>query len=714
MLIRDSRGAFLRPEANPAAQTMAKPKTTSSQRRRIDPLIAAAVTLFLGAVAFAAVPAVNAGLATTAGMFLLVGLICVAFAGVFALRLTGEPLAEREPGADTLLIALEEPAAFASADGRIHVANAAWTEIFGEQPRLPKTGPAAANLFAALGAARRGDHGKAVLKVRGQDHHATVTAVADRRYLVRLSGPAPEPLALPTAAAEVLAAFNQASPPPPKVLDAFAAASPFGAALLEGDDAFTATIVEANPTLAATPGYLGAGSVFGEMIEPVTRADAIRRLAEHPHTEAALEVRLAKDPTKIAHLYLSKSAGRWVAYLVDVSEQKQIELQLAQSQKMQAIGQLAGGVAHDFNNLLTAIFMQLDVLASRHPVGDPSYEGLNEIRQTSTRAADLVRKLLAFSRKQTVQREILDLGELISEFEVLLRRVLQEDVTLHTEYGRSLPHVRADRGQLETAVMNLAVNARDAIRSHGGSTVTIRTARVSADDAQAMGYPAAQGEQAMIEVSDDGSGIPPEVIDKIFDPFFTTKPVGEGTGLGLATVYGIVKQSDGWIAVDSTVGKGTAFRIFLPVHIPVAGAAPIAPPAKPVRPQARDLSGAGRILFVEDEDAVRGVAAKLLRARGYEVIEAASGEEALELAELHAGSIDLMISDVVMPGMQGPDLLKAARGYLRGAPVMFISGYAEAEFSNLLEGEANISFLAKPIDIKTLAERVKQELQRAA
>jgi two-component system cell cycle sensor histidine kinase/response regulator CckA len=358
--------------------------------------------------------------------------------------------------------------------------------------------------------------------------------------------------------------------------------------------------------------------------------------------------------------------------------------------------------------------MQLDVLASRHPVGDPSYEGLNEIRQTSARAADLVRKLLAFSRKQTVQREILDLGELISEFEVLLRRVLYEDVKLATEYGRNLPQVRIDRSQLETAVMNLAVNARDAVRTHGGGQVTIRTARLSQEQARELGYPTAQGDQALIEVSDDGPGIPADIRDKIFDPFFTTKPVGEGTGLGLATVYGIVKQSDGWIHLDSTVGKGTAFRIFLPVHVPVEGVTPAPQPAAPKRAQARDLSGAGRILFVEDEDAVRGVAAKLLRARGYEVIEAASGEEALELAEAHAGQIDLMISDVVMPGMQGPDLLKHARIYLGEAPVMFISGYAESEFSDLLEGETNISFLPKPIDIKTLAERVKQELQKAA
>src|ERR1700756_3998007 len=220
-------------------------------------------------------------------------------------------------------------------------------------------------------------------------------------------------------------------------------------------------------------------------MEPAGGADAAQRLATGTAGAAPLEVRLAHDPARIAHLYLSKTDGRWVAYLVDVSEQKQVELQLAQSQKMQAIGQLAGGVAHDFNNLLTAIFMQLDVLAARHPVGDPSYEGLNEIRQTSTRAADLVRKLLAFSRKQTVQRETLDLGELISEFEVLLRRLLREDVKLETDYGRNLPFVRADKSQLETAVMNLAVNARDAMRSQGkgapdekgSGVVRIRTAR---------------------------------------------------------------------------------------------------------------------------------------------------------------------------------------------------------------------------------------------
>jgi two-component system cell cycle sensor histidine kinase/response regulator CckA len=697
-----------------ASRTTAEPPAVAGGRRRIDALTSAAVGFFLVAVGFTAWVAMHSSPVLLATLMLLTGLAGVACLGLFVLRGSAEPAGDLEQSPERLIEALDEAAALAAADGRLLATNRAWRESVGVSPRLPKAGASAASLFAALTAARRGEPGRATLRLGGAERAATVSPFGARRFLVRLAGEPSAALALPAAALEVLTAFSSAASPPPKVLDAFAAASPFGAALLEGEDPFAAVIVEANPALKAVAGGGAPGQAFGELIEPASRADAAQRLAAGTAGAAPLEVRLAHDPARIAHLYLARSEGRWVAYLVDVSEQKQIELQLAQSQKMQAIGQLAGGVAHDFNNLLTAIFMQLDVLAARHPVGDPSYEGLNEIRQTSTRAADLVRKLLAFSRKQTVQREILDLGELISEFEVLLRRVLYEDVKLATEYGRNLPRVRVDRGQLETAVMNLAVNARDAVRAHGGGQVTIRTARVPQEEAVRLGYPGAQGDQALIEVADDGPGIPPEIRDKIFDPFFTTKPVGEGTGLGLATVYGIVKQSDGWIHMDTKVGEGTAFRIFLPVHHQ-AEIVPATPqPAQPKRAQARDLSGAGRILFVEDEDAVRGVAAKLLRARGYEVIEAASGEEALELAETHAGEIDLMISDVVMPGMQGPDLLKQARAYLGEAPVMFISGYAESEFSDLLEGESNISFLPKPIDIKTLAERVKQELQKAA
>ncbi|HJV41352.1 cell cycle histidine kinase CckA [Caulobacter sp.] len=681
--------------------------STGAPRRRFDPWLAGAAVFFVAAAGFSAAPALKAGPATLAGLLLLLGVAGVAVLGLVAIRGSASGGSDADQ-AEGFIDALSEPAGLAAPDGRVLAANAAWRALMGDRRRLPK-GVAGSSLFAALVQARNGEMGEGVLHAGGVDHTARVSRLVGGRLLIRLTPVVgPEPVVAPAAPTPMA----ERAAPPPSTLDAFAGASPFGAALLEGLEPFKSRVLEANPALTAMTGAK-AGMMFGELIDAASRAEAETRLAEG--RAGPYEVRLARDPTRIAHLYLYRAEGRLVAYMIDVSEQKQMELQLAQAQKMQAIGQLAGGVAHDFNNLLTAIQLRLDELLHRHPVGDPSYEGLNEIRQTGVRAADLVRKLLAFSRKQTVQREVLDLGELISEFEVLLRRLLREDVKLITDYGRDLPQVRADKSQLETAVMNLAVNARDAVRAaKGGGVVRIRTARLTRDEAIGLGFPAADGDCAFIEVSDDGPGIPPDVMGKIFDPFFTTKPVGEGTGLGLATVYGIVKQSDGWIHVHSRPGEGAAFRIFLPIYDAPAGVVAAQATAEPVKPRAaRDLSGAGRILFVEDEDAVRSVAARLLRARGYEVLEAADGEEALLIAEEHAGTIDLLISDVIMPGIDGPTLLKKARGYLGTAPVMFISGYAEAEFSDLLEGETGVTFLPKPIDIKTLAERVKQQLQAA-
>ncbi len=686
---------------------MAQPLELDGRKgRRFDPLAAAVALFFTLAVLFAIYPALRAGPANMGGILLLLGLVGVVFFAVLALR------AARDGGGESaepvlLMGALDEPAALVTQDGRILVANLAWDRLAGDSPRLPKAqGPGA--LFAALNAARRGETGAARLETLIDTREAVFTSLDARRFLVRFK---PPQTAAATAPAPLVEAAQPATP-----LDAIAAAAPFGAALLDGADPLTAPIGQVNPAIRAmTGGADPTGAGLASLIEANSWAEAAARITQG--REGPVEVRLAHDPSRIAHLYLTRNGGGFVAYLVDVSEQKQIELQLAQSEKMRAIGQLAGGVAHDFNNLLTAIQLRLDELLQRHSVGDPSHEGLIEIRQTSLRAADLVRKLLTHARKQTVQRQALELGEVISEIEVLLRRVLREDVRLETDYGRNLPVVRADKSELETAVMNLAVNARDAMRAQGGGVVRIRTARLTHDEAKSLGYAddqAASGDVAMIEVSDTGPGIPPDVMKNIFVPFFTTKPVGEGTGLGLATVYGIVKQADGWIHVDSPPGKGASFRIFLPVYTPseTEAAAP-APVVAPPRPAARDLSGAGRILFVEDEDAVRTVAARLLRARGYEVIEAADGEEALVLAEEHAGQIDLLISDVIMPGMDGPTLLKKARGFLGDAPVMFISGYAEAEFSDLLEDEPDVTFLPKPLDIKTLAERVKQQLQAA-
>jgi two-component system cell cycle sensor histidine kinase/response regulator CckA len=685
---------------------MTDPEVLEAGRpRRFDPLATAAVGFFALALVFAAYPAIHAGSASMGGLLLLVGLAGVGVFTILALRGGGEPVLEGlDP--EALLAALGEPACIVTADGRITSVNPSWETALGGLRRLPKSA-GAGGFFSALTAARRGGPGLARLRVGEAERSVAVTALGARRYLVRLEPePASAPLVEPPSAPVAMG---------PAALDAFAAAAPFGAALLSGDDPLEATIAQANPAIEAMCGGKPLdGLRLADLIEPASWTEAAHRI--EAGRAGPVEVRIALAPGRIAHLYLTRASAGFVAYLVDVSEQKQIELQLAQSEKMRAIGQLAGGVAHDFNNLLTAIQLRLDELLQRHPVGDPSYEGLSEIRSTAVRAADLVRKLLTHARKTTVQRETLELGELISEFEVLLRRLLREDVRLETDYGRNLPLVRADKSQLETAVMNLAVNARDAVRAQGGGVVRIRTARLTEAEARALGYAddrALAGDVALIEVADNGPGIPPDVMSNIFVPFFTTKAVGEGTGLGLATVYGIVKQADGWIHVASEPGHGAAFRIFLPVYTPPATLTAAPAPVAPIRPVARDLSGAGRILFVEDEDIVRGVAARLLRARGYEVIEAADGEEALLLAEEHAGKIDLLISDVIMPGMDGPSLLKKARGFLGAAPVMFISGYAEAEFSDLLEDESGVTFLPKPLDIKILAERVKQQLQPA-
>jgi len=433
--------------------------STGASRRRFDPWLVGAAVFFVAAAAFSAAPALKAGPVTLAGLLLLLGVAGVAILGLVAIRGSAAGGNDTDQ-AEGFIDALSEPASLAAPDGRLLAANLAWREVMGEQRRLPK-GVAGSSLFAALVQARKGEMAHGVLRASGVDHTAKVSRLAGGRLLIRLT-----PIVEPERVVETLAPAPVAerAAPPPTTLDAFAGASPFGAALLEGLDPFKSKVLEVNPALTTMTGGK-PGMVFGDLIDTASRAEAETRLNEGK--AGPFEVRLARDQTRIAHLYLYRAEGRVVAYMIDVSEQKQMELQLAQSQKMQAIGQLAGGVAHDFNNLLTAIQLRLDELLHRHPVGDPSYEGLNEIRQTGVRAADLVRKLLAFSRKQTVQREVLDLGELISEFEVLLRRLLREDVKLITDYGRDLPQVRADKSQLETAVMNLAVNARDAVRGQG-------------------------------------------------------------------------------------------------------------------------------------------------------------------------------------------------------------------------------------------------------
>jgi len=675
---------------------------TASERRTLDPLLPLMAVGFILAIGALAYPAFRADPMSAPGLILIATVGTITLLGML-----GFTRAERKHLPDNTVVdvldAMSEPAVMVWATGQVLAYNAAWAQANGAMTALPK-GKSASALYMAFAQARVGEQGRAIVVIGDREQEVLIGQAGEGRFLVRAAPEAVLPLA--GAAPSSTGAANAGES------RAMAAGAPFGSAVLAADDLFTGKVEDANAALALLTGPASAGdAAFGHLFEPGGVSEARARLAEG--SSGPIELVARAFPDRMLHLYVAPEGSRRRVWLFDVSAQKSLELQLSQAHKMQAVGQLAGGVAHDFNNLLTAIQLQLSGLLERHPVGDPSYEGLNEIRQTAIRAADLVRKLLAFSRKSTVRRERLDLGELVGEFTVLLRRLLREDVRLETDYGRDLPVVLADKSQLETAVMNLAVNARDAMRGvvePGAGVVTIKTRRLSADQARVLGWAAPTTEAvALIEVSDTGVGVPPELLDKIFEPFFTTKAVNEGTGMGLATVYGIVEQAGGHINVANLENSGAAFRIFLP-EAAEAELAQIAPVEVRVKAP-RDVSGTGRILFVEDEAAVRLIAAKLLRQRGYDVIEAADGEEALILAEEHAGTIDMMISDVIMPGLDGPSLLKKARPFLGDAPVMFISGYAESDFSDLLQDEVGVSFLPKPLDIKTLAERVKLALR---
>jgi two-component system cell cycle sensor histidine kinase/response regulator CckA len=399
-----------------------------------------------------------------------------------------------------------------------------------------------------------------------------------------------------------------------------------------------------------------------------------------------------------------------IVYALETTEHRRLETQVKQQQKMDSVGQLAGGVAHDFNNVLTAIIGFSDLLLTNHKPSDPSFQDIMNIKQNANRAASLVRQLLAFSRRQTLRPQILNLADLLSDLSILLQRLLGENVKLEMVHGRDLWPVKADLNQLEQVIINLAVNARDAMPS--GGKLSIRTRNVSAADIHAFNHrPLPETDCVMIEVEDTGTGIPPEARDRIFEPFFSTKEVGKGTGLGLSTVYGIVKQTGGHIFFDSIVGKGTVFRIFIPRHAQQEEV-PVAASGGEKAAEIADLTGTASILLVEDEEAVRAFAARALQTRGYTVHSAASGVEALEVMKQVGGKVDLVVSDVVMPEMDGPTLLRELRKDRPDLKIIFVSGYAEDAFAkNLPEGE-EFQFLPKPFSLKQLATAVKETLGR--
>lgn len=517
-------------------------------------------------------------------------------------------------------------------------------------------------------------------------------------------------------------------------------------------------IVAANAALASLAGValssLAPGAALGDLLHPQDRRlleAELGRLSAMPGGRTGLEVRLGgaagqaeaeEGAQTVAMVSISPlveddtTIGGAVVRFIDISRHRAIETQLAQTQKMQAVGQLAGGIAHDFNNLLTAIIAATDMSLERAGADEATRADLVHVRRSAERGAALVRQLLAFGRKQTLQPRVIALNAAIEDVASLLRRLLGQRIAITLDLDRPGSLVRVDPVQFDQVIVNLALNARDAMPR--GGRLTIRTGAVTLYRPLVRGQEVIPpGRYAMVEVADTGSGIAPENLGRLFEPFFTTKRDSGGTGLGLAMVYGIVRQTDGFIAVESTLGEGTTFRIYIPRHegatLPdppedsvaarlaasaprlAAGGAPCvpAPIATTGLQQGRGDQGReqhaqsrGTILLVEDEEPVRRLTARGLSLSGWAVLTADNGEAALAVLAEQAEPPVALVSDVSMPGMDGPALVRAVRAMLPALPVILVSGYADTDPLTDLPG-APVQFLPKPFSIKDLAARLE-------
>ncbi len=510
----------------------------------------------------------------------------------------------------------------------------------------------------------------------------------------------------------------------------FFQSAPFGIASVSADGRITSSNGAFARLMLDASGGIGkrAVDVLARADDKSARVeieDHLRRVLAGKAGGQPLETALS--PTTVRRVYMSpmveQATDREAAmlYVVDATEQKALEVQFAQSSKMEAVGKLAGGIAHDFNNVLTAIIGYSDLLLQTHAMSDPAYKDIKNIQGSAYRAAGMVRQLLSFSRRQTLQAESLLLDEVINENTSILRTSLGEKISLKVQPSRDQWYVKVDKGEFARVILNLTVNARDAMPD--GGSLSIKTRNVTERESQKLGREGMPvGEYVAVEVSDTGTGMPPDVLEKIFEPFFTTKGVGKGTGLGLSTVYGIIKQSGGFIYADSEIGRGTSFQVFLPRYIPevddeeaaeaAAPAAASAAPVKEIAPaKAADLTGNGRVLLVEDEDVVRSFAVRALTRQGYDVLEASDGQEALDIVAAHNGEIDIVVTDVVMPEMDGPTMFRELRKTNPSIKVIFVSGYPNEAFRETL-GSEEVAFLPKPFSLPQLAEKVKQELGR--
>ncbi|WP_051089704.1 ATP-binding protein [Amorphus coralli] len=724
------------------------------------------VSAAAGATAILLADAAMAGPVAVGAAALTAGVALAVMAGLRGRRDRSGGLA-----AGALVDALANPALIASPSGVPLHANAAYADANRALGFARLVSPlrwaagdpaAAAGLYAALKRARAGE---TVTTPLGQpDPAAPTVAVRLSPVLGGEGGIAAllfviEDMAATAAPEPIAAAPVEAVAPNEALFSQMFSRMPVAVGLVTG----AGEVHEATPRFWRLLDRRETGSENGrrvlDMIAEPDResvAAAIAGAAAGEPSPAPIDASLSEEAPRDVRLYVAPfpetddAPGRAILYAVDTTEQRALEMQFDQSQKMQAVGQLAGGVAHDFNNILTAIIGFSDLLLMNHRPTDPSFQDIMNIKQNANRAAGLVKQLLAFSRRQTLRPSRLRLPDVLADLSVMLDRLLGEKVTLTVVHGRDLWPVLVDQSQLEQVITNLSVNARDAMPE--GGRLTIRTANVPATEMARYGDEGLEGDHILIEVTDTGTGIPPDVLAKIYEPFFSTKEVGQGTGLGLSTVYGIVKQTGGTIQVDSRVGEGTTFQVLLPrageVVMPVAvppasgegepveaatveaiaaieadaatdaaaagGSAPEPATPAPSPPPVEDLTGSATILLVEDEDTIRAFASRALEARGYRIHAAPTGEDALAIARELDGRIDLLVSDVVMPEMDGPTLAIEVKALNPAVPIIFMSGYAEDVFSRTLPSEMEFAFLPKPFSLKALATAVKEALEPAA
>ncbi|NBC35582.1 response regulator [Novosphingobium sp. FSY-8] len=618
-------------------------------------------------------------------------------------------------------------AAIVGTDGRIRACNEGFVQRSGVEPQASLIDVEFVTLFTQDDAGR-------IFWERDNRQAAALTL-----YYLPLADPDVEPYPDPQSSPSLMLLVDagvgmgggaDAGPAAAPHLEALLAQLPLGLAMADRDGRLlfaNAAFMRAAGRDGQDPPTYPTDLVVKE--DKAALSDAVRRFGQGPATSGDVAVRLSAQPDDPVSLSLAGVRGLGDAAvllgLTDTTEETRLKRQVAQATKMQAVGQLAGGVAHDFNNVLTAIIGTCDLMLLRHTPGDSDYDDIQQIRASSNRAASLTRQLLAFSRQQTLRPQVLQLPDIVSEISQMLRRLIGEKIKLNVTHDRDLGAVRADPTQLEQVIVNLVVNARDAMQEHsqrhgrdGSGRLNVYTRRVSAQDVRAMRsdiLPIA--DYTALVVEDTGGGIPPDVLGKIWEPFFTTKEQGKGTGLGLSTVYGIVKQSGGFIFAENVATaaggvQGARFVVYLPVH---HGAVEVASPRP--REGTATWAGGGDILLVEDEDAVRVVAERALTRAGYNVTCASDGEAGLEAVEHRRDSgmamFDLIVSDVVMPVLDGPAMARAIRKLEPGLPLIFMSGYAEEQLRKEISLD-NMHFMPKPFSVQQIAEKVAGALADAA